>query len=62
MVKSTYGTGCFMIQNTGEQPVTSKNRLLTTVGYRLDGKVSYAVEGTSSSPAPRCNGCATASS
>ncbi|CRQ57266.1 Glycerol kinase [Pseudomonas aeruginosa] len=46
MVKSTYGTGCFMIQNTGEQPVTSKNRLLTTVGYRLDGKVSYAVEGS----------------
>ncbi len=46
MVKSTYGTGCFMIQNTGEQPVTSKSRLLTTVGYRLDGKVSYAVEGS----------------
>ncbi|ASJ83727.1 glycerol kinase GlpK [Pseudomonas aeruginosa] len=46
MVKSTYGTGCFMIQNTGEQPVTSQNRLLTTVGYRLDGKVSYAVEGS----------------
>jgi glycerol kinase len=46
MVKSTYGTGCFMIQNTGEQPVTSQNRLLTTVGYRLDGKVNYAVEGS----------------
>ncbi|WP_121304747.1 glycerol kinase GlpK, partial [Pseudomonas aeruginosa] len=46
MVKSTYGTGCFMIQNTGEQPVASQNRLLTTVGYRLDGKVSYAVEGS----------------
>ena len=46
MVKSTYGTGCFMIQNTGEQPVTSQNRLLTTVGYRLNGKVSYAVEGS----------------
>jgi glycerol kinase len=46
MVKSTYGTGCFMIQNTGEQPVTSQNRLLTTVGYRLNGKVNYAVEGS----------------
>ena len=46
MVKSTYGTGCFMIQNTGDQPVSSKNRLLTTVGYRLDGKVTYAVEGS----------------
>ncbi|WAG80335.1 glycerol kinase GlpK [Metapseudomonas furukawaii] len=46
MVKSTYGTGCFMIQNTGERPVDSRNRLLTTVGYRLNGKVSYAVEGS----------------
>ena len=46
MVKSTYGTGCFMIQNTGEQAVASQNRLLTTVGYRLNGKVSYAVEGS----------------
>lgn len=46
MVKSTYGTGCFMIQNTGDRPVTSRNRLLTTVGYRLNGKVSYAVEGS----------------
>jgi glycerol kinase len=46
MVKSTYGTGCFMIQNTGSTPVVSKNRLLTTVGYRLGGKVTYAVEGS----------------
>ncbi|MDH4607650.1 glycerol kinase GlpK [Pseudomonas sp. BN102] len=46
MVKSTYGTGCFMIQNTGDRPVTSRNRLLTTVGYRLGGKVTYAVEGS----------------
>ncbi|CAD5109165.1 glycerol kinase GlpK [Zestomonas carbonaria] len=46
MVKSTYGTGCFMIQNTGSQPVASKNRLLTTVGYRLGGEVTYAVEGS----------------
>ena len=46
MVKSTYGTGCFMIQNTGGTPVASQNRLLTTVGYRLNGKVTYAVEGS----------------
>ncbi|MET1080863.1 MAG: glycerol kinase GlpK [Pseudomonas sp.] len=46
MVKSTYGTGCFMIQNTGSTPVTSKHRLLTTVAYRLNGQVTYAVEGS----------------
>ncbi len=46
MVKSTYGTGCFMIQNTGATPVRSQNRLLTTVAYRLNGKVTYAVEGS----------------
>lgn len=46
MTKSTYGTGCFMVMNTGSQPVTSKHRLLTTVGYRLDGKVTYALEGS----------------
>ena len=46
MVKSTYGTGCFMVLNTGDQAVTSENRLLTTVGYRLDGKTCYALEGS----------------
>lgn len=46
MVKSTYGTGCFLIQNTGREPVTSRNRLLTTVAYRLNGEVTYAVEGS----------------
>ncbi|MEX0623925.1 glycerol kinase GlpK [Saccharospirillum sp.] len=46
MTKSTYGTGCFMVMNTGSQPVNSKHRLLTTVGYRLDGKVTYALEGS----------------
>ena len=45
-VKCTYGTGCFMIMNTGSNTVTSKNQLLTTVGYRLDGKVTYALEGS----------------
>lgn len=46
MIKSTYGTGCFAVLNTGETAVESKNRLLTTIAYRLDGKVTYAVEGS----------------
>jgi len=46
MVKSTYGTGCFMIVNTGDQPLVSTNRLLTTVAYRLNGKACYALEGS----------------
>jgi glycerol kinase len=46
MVKSTYGTGCFMVLNTGRQAVRSRNRLLTTVGYRLNGETSYALEGS----------------
>ncbi|MGB5706574.1 MAG: glycerol kinase GlpK [Arenicellales bacterium] len=46
MVKSTYGTGCFMVMNTGDTPVKSSNQLLTTVGYRLNGEVTYALEGS----------------
>jgi glycerol kinase len=46
MVKSTYGTGCFMVMNTGAKPVPSKNALLTTLAYRLDGKPTYALEGS----------------
>ncbi|PID75153.1 MAG: glycerol kinase [Deltaproteobacteria bacterium] len=46
MVKSTYGTGCFVVLNTGEQPVQSKNRLLTTIAYRLQNKTTYALEGS----------------
>jgi glycerol kinase len=46
MIKSTYGTGCFALLNTGETAVESQNRLLTTVAYRLDGKPIYAVEGS----------------
>ena len=46
MVKSTYGTGCFMLLNTGEQAVTSAHRLLTTPAYRLNGRTSYALEGS----------------
>src|SRR6476659_3699640 len=45
MVKATYGTGCFALINTGEKPVPSRNRLLTTLAYQLDGKRTYALEG-----------------
>jgi len=45
MLKSTYGTGCFALLNTGDTPVRSENRLLTTIGYQLDGKPTYALEG-----------------
>lgn len=44
--KNTYGTGCFMLMNTGEKPMFSKNGLLTTIGYGLNGKVNYALEGS----------------
>ncbi|MEQ1955339.1 glycerol kinase GlpK [Mesorhizobium sp. CN2-181] len=46
MMKSTYGTGCFAVLNTGADLVRSKNRLLTTIAYRLDGKTTYALEGS----------------
>ncbi len=46
MVKSTYGTGCFMLANTGEKAVVSQNRLLTTPAYRLRGTTTYALEGS----------------
>jgi glycerol kinase len=46
MMKSTYGTGCFALLNTGTDMVPSKNRLLTTIAYRLDGKTTYALEGS----------------
>jgi glycerol kinase len=46
MMKSTYGTGCFALLNTGERMVPSQNRLLTTIAYRLDGRTTYALEGS----------------
>jgi glycerol kinase len=46
MIKSTYGTGCFALLNTGTTPVVSKNKLLTTIAYQLDGKRTYALEGS----------------
>ena len=46
VTKSTYGTGCFVIANTGDTALESRNKLLTTVAYRLDGKVTYGIEGS----------------
>ena len=46
MVKSTYGTGCFALLNTGSEPVRSGNRLLSTIAYQLDGRPAYALEGS----------------
>ncbi len=46
MMKSTYGTGCFALLNTGDTLVKSKNRMLGTIAYQLDGKVTYALEGS----------------
>lgn len=46
MLKSTYGTGCFAVLNTGSVPIQSENKLLTTVAYRLNGEVTYALEGS----------------
>ncbi len=45
MVKNTYGTGCFLLMNTGEKAVSSKNNLLTTVAWKINGKTTYALEG-----------------
>lgn len=45
-LKSTYGTGCFALLNTGSEPVRSEHRLLTTVAWRIDGRVTYALEGS----------------
>jgi glycerol kinase len=46
MVKSTYGTGCFLLANTGNQPVESTHKLLTTIAYQFDGKRTFALEGS----------------
>ncbi|AFL84287.1 glycerol kinase [Belliella baltica DSM 15883] len=46
MAKTTYGTGCFLVMNTGEKPVTSQNKLLTTVAWKINGKINYALEGS----------------
>jgi glycerol kinase len=46
MVKNTYGTGCFMLMNTGDKAITSKNNLLTTIAWQVNGKTEYALEGS----------------
>ena len=46
MVKNTYGTGCFLLMNTGKKPVLSNNQLLTTVAWQINGKTHYALEGS----------------
>jgi len=46
MVKNTYGTGCFMLMNTGDKAIESKNNLLTTIAWGIDGKITYALEGS----------------
>lgn len=46
MVKNTYGTGCFMLMNIGDKPILSKNNLVTTIAWKINGKVQYALEGS----------------
>lgn len=46
MVKNTYGTGCFMLMNIGEKPIVSKNNLVTTIAWKINGQVNYALEGS----------------
>ncbi len=46
MVKNTYGTGCFMLMNIGDRFIASKNNLLTTIAWKIDGKIQYAFEGS----------------
>jgi glycerol kinase len=46
MVKNTYGTGCFLLMNTGDKPIASKHGLLTTIGYKVGNEVTYALEGS----------------
>lgn len=46
MVKNTYGTGCFILMNTGDKPVVSKNNLITTIAWQIGGKTTYALEGS----------------
>jgi glycerol kinase len=46
MVKNTYGTGCFMLMNTGTKAISSKNNLLTTIAWKIDDKIEYALEGS----------------
>ncbi len=55
--KNTYGTGCFLLMNTGRSPVFSRNGLVTTIAWGLDGQVNYALEGSVFSAGSRLSGC-----
>ena len=46
MMKNTYGTGCFLLMNSGEKPIVSENNLLTTIAWKIGDKVNYALEGS----------------
>ena len=46
MVKNTYGTGCFLVMNTGREPIESKNNLVTTIAWKIGDQVNYALEGS----------------
>ena len=46
MVKNTYGTGCFLLMNSGEKPIVSENNLITTIAWKIGNKVNYALEGS----------------
>lgn len=59
MIKNTYGTGCFMLMNTGEKPIKSNNNLLTTVAWKIGDKVNYALEGSILLPVLLSSGCVT---
>ena len=56
MVKNTYGTGCFMLMNTGTKAIASKNNLFTTIAWQIDGKTEYALEGSVFIAGAVCNG------
>lgn len=59
MVKNTYGTGAFIVMNAGEEPILSGNGLLTTIGYGIDGKITYALEGSIFVAYQQFSGCET---
>jgi glycerol kinase len=62
MAKNTYGTGCFMLMNTGTKRIASKNNLLTTVAWRIGDRTEYALEGSIFIAGASSSGCAMASS
>ncbi len=58
MVKNTYGTGCFLVMNTGSKPIESKNNLVTTIAWQIGDQINYALEGSIFIAGAWCNGCA----